>query len=113
MKINSPEELGHLVREHRSRLGITQAALAKRVGATRHWVIALERGNPTAEFDRVLKALIALGLRVDVAGEVHQSTAADAAEAASRELSSRTASGGACVRRLSTAAGKDGGGDAG
>jgi HTH-type transcriptional regulator / antitoxin HipB len=101
MQIKSPDELGHLVRDQRNKLGLTQADLAKRVGATRHWVIALEQGNPTAEFDRVLKALIALGLRIEVGGDVHFTSLA--AEETMRELQNRTASGGAGMRRLSTA----------
>lgn len=111
MWINSPDELAHVVRDRRKELGITQADLAKRVGATRHWVIALERGNATAEFDRVLKALIALGLRVDVgSGEVRFTSLA--AEKVMDELKARTASQGAGMRRLSTAT-KEGGADAG
>jgi hypothetical protein len=35
------------------------------VGVSRHWVIALERGNPGAELGLVLTALSAVGLRVD------------------------------------------------
>ncbi len=102
MWINSPDELGHLVRGRRKELGLTQADLAKRVGATRHWVIALEHGNPTAEFDRVLKALIALGLRIDIgSGDLYFTSLA--AEEIVRELQNRTSSGGAGMRRLSTA----------
>jgi HTH-type transcriptional regulator / antitoxin HipB len=111
MWINSPDELGHVVRDRRKELGITQADLAKRVGATRHWVIALEQGNPTAEFDRVLKALIALGLRVDIGGGDVQFTSR-AAEKVMDELNARTASRGSGMRRLSTAT-KKGGADAG
>lgn len=109
MWINSPDDLGHLVRDRRNELGLTQADLAKRVGATRHWVIALEQGNPTAEFHRVLKALVALGLRIDVGGELRFTSLA--AEEIMRELQNRTASGGSGMRKLSTAT-ESGGADA-
>jgi len=65
MLISSPHELGQLVRDRRKRLGITQAQLAEIVGVSRHWVIALERGNTGAELGLVLTALSAVGLRVD------------------------------------------------
>lgn len=103
MWINSPEELGQLVREHRKRLGISQAELAARVGATRQWVIALEQGNATAELDRVIRALVALGLRIDVADRASATGTVAAADAVSQEILGHTASGGAGVRRLSTA----------
>lgn len=98
MWIYSSEELGLVIRENRKKARITQAELARRVGATRQWVIALEKGNPGSEFDRVMKALLALGLRVNVIEPVR----ADAATRdAAQDLLHRTA--GRMVRRLSTA----------
>lgn len=66
MLITDTRELGHLVREQRKRRGLSQRKLAEAVGASRHWVIALERGNPGAELGLVLKTLSVLGLRMDV-----------------------------------------------
>ena len=49
---------------------MTQAELARSIGASRSWVFQMERGNPGAEVGLVLKALQALGLMMDVgAGE--------------------------------------------
>lgn len=66
MLIHTPRELGQLVREQRQQAGISQRMLAEFVGVSRQWVIALERGNAGAEFGLVLKALAAVGLRIDV-----------------------------------------------
>ena len=80
MLITGPRELGELVRDQRKRLGVSQQALARIVGVSRHWVIALERGNAGAELGLVLKALAAVGLRVDARGS--EASAADAGTAA-------------------------------
>ncbi|HKP75620.1 MAG TPA: helix-turn-helix domain-containing protein [Longimicrobiaceae bacterium] len=66
MLITAPGELGQLIRDQRNRLGISQQALALAVGVSRHWVIALERGNAGAELGLVLRALSAVGLRMDL-----------------------------------------------
>lgn len=68
MLITGPRELGQLVRDQRKRLGVSQQALARSVGVSRHWVIALERGNAGAELGLVFKALAAVGLRLDARG---------------------------------------------
>jgi transcriptional regulator with XRE-family HTH domain len=45
---------------------MTQAELARSIGASRSWVFQVERGNAGAEIGLVLKALKALGLMLDV-----------------------------------------------
>jgi HTH-type transcriptional regulator/antitoxin HipB len=59
--------LGAAVREHRRRLGLTQAALADLAGVGREWVVALESGHPRAQLGRVLQVVAALGLVVELA----------------------------------------------
>ena len=54
------------MRDRRAALKLSQAELARRIGASRHWVAAVEQGKPRAELGLVLKALDALGLVVDV-----------------------------------------------
>lgn len=68
MQIETSRDLGLRIRDQRLRLRKSQAALATSVGVSRSWVIQMERGNPGAEIGLVLKALQALGLRMDVAG---------------------------------------------
>lgn len=66
MLITDTRELGYLVRERRKQRKLSQRKLAEAVGVSRHWVIALERGNAGAEFGLVLKTLSVLGLRIDL-----------------------------------------------
>jgi HTH-type transcriptional regulator/antitoxin HipB len=54
------------MRDQRLELGLSQAALATRIGVSRSWVIQAERGNSGAEIGLVLKAFTALGLAFDV-----------------------------------------------
>jgi HTH-type transcriptional regulator/antitoxin HipB len=64
--IHTARELGLLIREARRRANLTQAVLAERIGVSRKWVIDLEGGKTTAEVGRVLQALRALDLSLDV-----------------------------------------------
>ncbi len=64
MNISTATQLGAAIRDRRKRLGLTQQELAARVGATRRWLVEVERGHPRAELGLVLKTLAALGLRV-------------------------------------------------
>lgn len=66
MLIHTARELGLLIREARRRANLTQAVLAERIGVSRKWVIDLEGGKTTAEVGRVLQALRALDLSLDV-----------------------------------------------
>jgi y4mF family transcriptional regulator len=64
MAIRTPADLGAVIREHRKRLGLDQAELAKRIGVSRQWIIGIERGRARAELALVLRALDALGLQL-------------------------------------------------
>jgi HTH-type transcriptional regulator / antitoxin HipB len=63
--IRTPADLGAAIRDRRRQLGLGQASLAERIGVSRQWVIAIERGRSRAELGLVLRALTALGLRLD------------------------------------------------
>jgi y4mF family transcriptional regulator len=67
MLIRTPADLGAAIRDRRRQLGLDQASLAERIGVSRQWVIAIERGRSRAEVGLVLRALTALGLRLDTA----------------------------------------------
>jgi y4mF family transcriptional regulator len=62
MFIRSPSELGAAIRDRRRQLELDQATLARRIGVSRQWVIAIERGRSRAELGLVLRALDALGI---------------------------------------------------
>ena len=58
--------VGALVREARHTAGMTQSELAQRIGASRFWVVAFEKGKPSAELGLALKAIQALGLAIRI-----------------------------------------------
>jgi transcriptional regulator with XRE-family HTH domain len=64
--LRNAEQLGRSVRLKRLEKGLSQNALAGRLGVERKWVIHLEAGNPKAEFGLVLKLLDALNLRASL-----------------------------------------------
>lgn len=68
MNIHTPRDLGLRIRDQRLKLRMSQAALARSVGASRSWVVQMERGNPGAEIGLMLKALRSVGLTIDVRG---------------------------------------------
>lgn len=65
MLIRTSAELGAVLRDRRKRLNLDQAALAKRIGVSRQWVIQIERGHARAELGLVLRALDALHIELD------------------------------------------------
>ena len=66
MKVQSPQDLGILVREERKKQGWTQAELADRVGVKPLWISAFERGKTTAQIGLVFRTIKALGLNLSV-----------------------------------------------
>jgi HTH-type transcriptional regulator / antitoxin HipB len=66
MHVRSAQAIGAAIRSRRRELKLDQAELALRVGATRQWVIAIEKGKNTAEIGMILRALAALGLELDL-----------------------------------------------
>ena len=65
MLIRTPADLGAVVRDRRKQLGLGQAALAEKVGASRQWVVGIERGHTRAELGLVLRTLDTLGIRLE------------------------------------------------
>ena len=65
MFIRTPADLGAVIRDHRKRLGLGQAALAEKIGASRQWVVGIERGHSRAEVGLVLRTLDTLGIRLE------------------------------------------------
>lgn len=65
MPIRTPADLGAVIRERRKKLKLDQADLAARIGASRQWVIGVEKGRSRAEIGLLLRALNALGLHLD------------------------------------------------
>ena len=67
MLIRTPRDLGAVIRDRRQRRGWSQRELAERVGASRQWVNAVEKGKARTEVGLALRALDALDvtLRLD------------------------------------------------
>jgi HTH-type transcriptional regulator / antitoxin HipB len=65
MLIRTPADLGAIIRDRRRQLKLDQAAFAKRIGVSRPWVIAIERGHPGAALGLVLRALDVLDIQLD------------------------------------------------
>lgn len=63
--IDSPAELGSLIRARRGELGISQTELADVAQTTLRFVSELERGKPTAQLAGVLRVLSALGISLE------------------------------------------------
>jgi HTH-type transcriptional regulator / antitoxin HipB len=66
MRIRTPTDVGLIIRERRRKLGLDQRGLAEKVGVSRQWIIAVEKGKPRAEVGLLLKTLDALGLGLDI-----------------------------------------------
>ncbi|TAK48721.1 MAG: transcriptional regulator [Xanthobacteraceae bacterium] len=65
MLIRTPADLGAVLRDRRKQLKLDQAALAKRIGVSRQWVIEVERGHARAELGLVLRAIDVLDIHLD------------------------------------------------
>lgn len=66
MRVRTAKDLGNVVHDRRKALGVTQAELAHRVGASRLWVNQVESGHGGAAVAKVLQLLSALGLTMNV-----------------------------------------------
>ena len=75
--VRTARDLGAVVRDARLRRGWTQAELANRIGVSRQWVIALERGKASAELGIALRAVAALGMVADLVEEPDRHTGID------------------------------------
>jgi HTH-type transcriptional regulator / antitoxin HipB len=67
--IRTPTDLGAVIRERRKQLGLDQSTFAKRIGVSRQWVIAVEHGHARAAMGLVLRAIDALGIRLNASME--------------------------------------------
>jgi HTH-type transcriptional regulator / antitoxin HipB len=65
MLARTPADLGIIIRDQRRKRGLGQAELAHQIGVSRQWIVGVEKGRSRAELGLVLKALNALGLRID------------------------------------------------
>lgn len=65
MIIKTPADIGALIKDARLKAGLSQGDFASMLNTTQGWVSEIENGKPTAEIGMVLRAINALGLRLD------------------------------------------------
>lgn len=66
--IETPEHLGHIVRQARKALSLTQPQLALAAGVGVRFIVDLEAGKPTVRLENVLRVLQALGMTLAAEG---------------------------------------------
>lgn len=66
MLIHTPRDLGAAIRERRKALGLDQAELATRAGASRRWLIQVENGNAGASLGLLLRTLNVLDMQMSM-----------------------------------------------
>lgn len=66
--VTTARDIGALIRQRRRELGLGQDELASKVGVSRQWIVAIERGKPGAALGLVLRTLGALQLYVTIDG---------------------------------------------
>ena len=64
VKIKSASDLGNFVREFREAQKMTQADILGLANTGNRFIVELENGKPTVQFQKVLDVLDALGLEI-------------------------------------------------
>lgn len=65
MLIRNSHDIGEIVRTRRTAQNMSQGELADIIGTSRKWVSDLENGHDSARIGLVIKALNAVGARID------------------------------------------------
>lgn len=71
MILRTAKEVGALVRDRRTQLNWSQQELARKVGVSRIWVVALEKGKPSVQLGLVLQTLRELGFSLHAGLDVY------------------------------------------
>lgn len=66
--IQSPQQLGDVLRAARRQLGLTQPQLALAAGVGVRFIVDLEAGKPTLRLENVLRVIDALGGKINLTG---------------------------------------------
>lgn len=76
MRLRTATDIGAAIRHQRRTLGLDQAALARKVGVGRQWIVEMERGKPRAALRLVLRTLEVLGIELRTGGTTPAGTPA-------------------------------------
>ena len=66
--IQSPQQLGEVLRAARKQLGLTQPQLALAAGVGVRFIVDMEAGKPTLRLETVLRVIEALGGQINLSG---------------------------------------------
>jgi HTH-type transcriptional regulator/antitoxin HipB len=66
--IQSPQQLGDVLRAARKQLGLTQPQLALAAGVGVRFIVDLEAGKPTVRLEMVMRVIEALGGVINLSG---------------------------------------------
>ena len=66
--IQSPQQLGEVLRAARKQLGLTQPQLALAAGVGVRFIVNLEAGKPTVRLETVMRVIEALGGLINLSG---------------------------------------------
>jgi len=80
----TPIQLGELIRNTRTGLGLTQEKLAMTAGTGLRFIVDLEKGKPTCQLGKALTVLQTLGIRLTLTPPVTISNLDSSAERADR-----------------------------
>jgi HTH-type transcriptional regulator/antitoxin HipB len=69
MRIRTPADLGALIRDSRTKLGLAQKSLADKAGVSRQWIVEVEKGKPRAAIGLLLRTIGALSIALDAENE--------------------------------------------
>ena len=72
-RLASAEDFGQLIRRRRRALGMTQLDLALTIDAGERFIVELERGKPSCQLGKALKAAAAVGVLLGDLTEVERS----------------------------------------
>jgi HTH-type transcriptional regulator/antitoxin HipB len=65
MRIDTPRQLGALLRDKREKAGLTQQALAARIRVSPRWIQRAEHGSAGATVGKLLRALASVGVTLE------------------------------------------------
>jgi HTH-type transcriptional regulator / antitoxin HipB len=68
MVIRTSHDLGALIRDRRTKMGLDQLSVAKRAGTSRKWLVEMEKGKPRAAIGLILRTLRVLDINLEVNG---------------------------------------------
>lgn len=66
--IQSPQQLGAVLRAARKQIGLTQPQLALAAGVGVRFIVELEAGKPTVRLESVMRVIDALGGEIKLSG---------------------------------------------